>query len=147
MIQIRPPILRTVLPHLMCAFVFFLKMMRTELHHRFGHLLCSCSPQCDYDHVASFPATTFNFTPELGQPINPDTTVRITLLTWGSSQSDKMINLFSAVLCCTTAFIFLPVHLLFPIRPAFLPHQLITQNSTNSQLLLIIRDPLFQHRW
>lgn len=64
-----------------CAFVFFLKMMRTELHHRFGHLLCSCSPQCHYDHVASFPATTFNFKPELGQPINPDTNVRITLLT------------------------------------------------------------------
>lgn len=81
MIQIRPPILRTVLPHLMCAFVFFLKMMRTELHHRFGHLLCSCSLQCHYDHVASFPATTFNFKPELGQPINPDTNVRITLLT------------------------------------------------------------------
>lgn len=146
MIQIRPPILRTVLPHLMC--VRLCSFWRWwELHHRFGHLLCSCSPQCHYDHVASFPATTFNFKPELGQPINPDTNVRITLLTWGSSQSDKVINLFSAVLCSTTAFIFLPVHLLFPIRPAFLPHQLITQNSTNSRLLLIIRDPLFQHRW
>lgn len=61
-------------------------------------------------------------------------------MTCGTTQTKQLVtfHLSSTVQLRLCVTLLLPVYLLFPVWTKFLPHQLITQNSTNSRLLLSV---------